>query len=792
VTSAPPCCYITAAMRALGLAALLLIPAGRLTAQGTVYHGRLGDTAVVVPRVDTTITVDGVLEEPVWRSAAILTGFSQYRPVDGRPAEDSTEVLVWYSRDAIHFGIRAFEAHGAVRATLTDRDKIDTEDYVQILLDTFNDRRRAYVFGVNPLGVQADGIRTEGGYGSAGGRGGGAMDGRFENVDMNPDFTFESRGHVTADGYEVEVRIPFRSITFSGTASQTWSINLIRKVQHSAYEDTWTTAVRANASFLAQSGTLEGITDISRGLVLSFNPFATGRMDGAPDSLGAWTYDPTPEIGLNVSWGVTPNLTLDGTANPDFSQVEADVAQVTVNERFALFYPEKRPFFLEGIELFNTPNSLIYTRQIVEPLGGLKLTGKIGGTNVAFLSAVDDRRVSASGEDHPFINALRVRRDIAGQSTAGLAYTDRIEGGASNRVLSGDVRLVFARLYYLEVQGAGSWTRDGSATVGAPLWQATVDRTGRSFGFNYRIQGIAPDFRADVGFVPRTGIVSPSVANRLSFYGAPGALIEQLTNFLRFEGLWNYDEFFDGGGILESDLGLSSFATIRGGWSARVSPEWKTVRFDPAFYDYFVDVGTDTVPFALPERLTDLWGVGVSVTTPQGPLTASAGGSIGKEAAFFEPAAADALSASATVTWRPTGQLRVEGRYTYSRLDRERDGTRLSTARIPRLKIEYQVSRPVFVRFVGQYAAQERDAPRDPATDNPILRPDADGTLVPVSGLVQNDFRVDLLFSYHPTPGTVFYLGYGSSLTEDEAFSFQDLERVSDGFFLKLSYLFRM
>jgi hypothetical protein len=781
-------------MRYLGLLGLLLLPGG-LAAQGAVFHGRTGDTAVAVPRFDTTVTVDGALDETVWRSAAVLTGFSQYRPVDGRPAEDSTEVLVWYTTKAIYFGIRAFELHGDVRATLTDRDKIDTEDYVQLILDTFNDRRRAYVFGVNPLGVQADGIRTEGGFGGAGGGGGGGggPNGHFENVDMNPDFTFESHGHVIPGGYEVEVRIPFRSITFSGADSQTWSINVLRKVQHSAYEDTWTPAVRASASFLTQSGTLQGLQGLERGLVLSLNPFATGRMDGARDSLGEWAYDVTPEAGLNVSWGITPNLTLDGTANPDFSQVEADVAQVTVNERFAVFYPEKRPFFLEGIELFNTPNSLIYTRRVEEPLGGLKLTGKVGGTSVALLSAVDDQGASASGEDHPIVNALRVRGDIGEQSTAGFAYTDHIEGDTFNRVVSGDVRVVFARMYYFEVQGAASWTGDGSTTVAAPLWEATVDRTGRSFGFNYRIQGIAPDFRADVGFVPRTGIVSPSISNRLSLYGAPGALIEQWTNFFRLDGLWNYDEFFDGGSILESDAGVSSMFTIRGGWSARLSPVWQTIRFDPEFYaDYAVDTGIDTIPLVLPERLTGLWGVGLSVSTPQTAFSASLGASIGKNAAFFEPAPADAISANATMTWRPTGQLRVEGRYVYSLLDRERDGTRLSTAHIPRLKVEYQLARPVFVRFVGQYTAQERDALRDPATDRPILLPDDAGMLAPAGAEMQNDLRLDLLFSYRPTPGTVFYFGYGSSITEQEAFTFRDLERVSDGFFLKLSYLFRV
>jgi len=343
------------------------------------------------------------------------------------------------------------------------------------------------------------------------------------------------------------------------------------------------------------------------------------------------------------------------------------------------------------------------------------------------------------------------------------------------------------------VQGAASWTGDGSTTVAAPLWEATVDRTGRSFGFNYRIQGIAPDFRADVGFVPRTGIVSPSITNRYSMYGAPGALIEQWTNFFRLEGLWNYDEFFDGGSILESDAGVSSMFTIRGGWSARLSPVWQTIRFDPEFYaDYAVDTGTDTIPLVLPDRLTGLWGVGVSVSTPQTALSASVGASVGKNAAFFEPAAADAMSANATVTWRPTDQLRVEGRYVYSLLDRERDGTRLSTAHIPRLKVEYQLARPVFVRFVGQYTAQERDALRDPATDRPILLPADAGALAPVGAQTQNDLRLDLLFSYRPTPGTVFYFGYGSSITEPEAFTFRDLERVSDGFFLKLSYLFRV
>src|SRR5881296_853998 len=175
---------------------------------GPVYDGRARQLDVSLPRIDTTITIDGRLDEPVWQRAAMLTGFSQYRPVDSRPAADSTEVLVWYAPDAIWFGIRAYESHGpVVRATLADRDNIDADDNIQILLDTYNDRRRALLFAVNPLGAQEDGVRSEGLAGAAGGANAGF---RFDGViDLNPDYVYQSHGRVTSWGYEVEVRIPF-------------------------------------------------------------------------------------------------------------------------------------------------------------------------------------------------------------------------------------------------------------------------------------------------------------------------------------------------------------------------------------------------------------------------------------------------------------------------------------------------------------------------------------------------------------------------------------------------------
>ena len=285
--------------------------------------------------------IDGKLDEQVWGDAALLTGFSQFSPTDGVPAADSTEVLVWYSPTAIHFGIRAFEAHGAVHATLADRDRIAADDHVQILLSTFNDGRQASVFAVNPFGVQSDGALVE--TGSTSGNGFNNAVVKRETADLSPDFVFESKGRLTEYGYEVEVRIPFKSIRFQPGREQIWGINVVRLVQHSGREDSWAPAKRASASFLAQSGRLVGLSDLRRGVVLDFTPSLTSRTTGAPGSSG-WEYaGGGPELGGTVRWGVTNNLTLNGTANPDFSQVESDAQQFAFDPRQEIFFSRNGP-----------------------------------------------------------------------------------------------------------------------------------------------------------------------------------------------------------------------------------------------------------------------------------------------------------------------------------------------------------------------------------------------------------------------------------------------------------------
>ena len=221
--------------------------------------------------------IDGVLDEPVWRQAAMLTGFSQFSPLDGIAAADSTEVLLWYSPTALYVGIRAYERHGAVHATLADRDKISADDNVQILLGTFHDQRQAYVFAVNPFGVQMDGTIVESGQVMGGGWTP-TLSGRVA-PDLSQDFVFTSKGRLTDYGYEVELRIPFKSLKFQSADAQSWDINVVRQVQHSGFEDSWAPAKRANASFLGQAGTLDGLGGIDRGLVLDLNPVRHAQGD---------------------------------------------------------------------------------------------------------------------------------------------------------------------------------------------------------------------------------------------------------------------------------------------------------------------------------------------------------------------------------------------------------------------------------------------------------------------------------------------------------------------------------
>jgi hypothetical protein len=772
------------------------------TDPAAVYSGRAGRLDVHPPRLEADVVVDGVLDEPAWSRAAVLTGFSQFSPVDGVPAADSTEVLVWYSPAAIHFGVRAFEAHGQVHATLADRDRIGADDNVQILLGTFDDGRQASVFAVNPFGVQSDGALVETGATSGNGFNNAVV--RREAADLSPDFVFQSRGRLTAYGYEIEIRIPFKSLRFQPRREQRWGINVTRQVQHSGVEDSWAPARRASASFLGQSGHLVGLTELRRGLVLELNPSVTAKATGAPGATG-WEYSGgEPELGGSVRWGVTNNLNLNATANPDFSQVESDAGQFLFDPRDELFFSEKRPFFLDGIEQFTTPNQLIYTRRIVQPVAAAKLTGKGLGTEIALLSAVDDRDVSSTGDRHPVYNLLRLQRDVGARSRVGVVYTDRVEGSDYNRVAGADARLVFGEVYSALLQVAGSRTRADGLTATAPLWLARLTRNGRTFGLRAILSGTDAEFRALSGFLPRVGYNRMNLDPRLTIYGAPGSLIESLTGDLNLDGLYRYGHLASGTGMQEEKIHLNANARLRGGWQAGASVLIERFGYPAEVYtDYRIELpradgsGADTVAFTGRPRIPNRDYV-LQLDTPE---FAQFSGNIfllwGHDENYYEWASGDLLLFNAGADWRPTDKLRLNGTYQLQRVGRRTDGSTVNVQHIPRLKVEYQLSRPVFLRLVGEYASERQDALRDHTrTEAPILIYDPDaGDFVRTTPFRHRSFRGDLLFSYQPNPGTVLFAGYGSTLRDPldpRDHLVTGLRRADDGFYLKLSYLFRM
>jgi hypothetical protein len=776
-------------MRLLLLCTLLTLSAPLAFAQrgdSLVYHARNGQTAVALSApIDATLTMDGKLDEPVWQSAARLTGFSMYRPVDQQAAPDSTEILVWYSAAALHIGVRAFEPHGAVRATLADRDRVSSDDHVEIHLDTFDERRRAFVFIVNALGIQADGTKAEGG---------GFIPG--SNVapgqnDLSPDFQWQSRGQITDYGYEVELRIPFSSLRFPARGVQRWGFQVIRHVQHSGYQQTWTPVRLGAASFIGQAGSLEGLRDMRHGLDVTLNPELTTSVAGVPAPVGSdqsWQYTNTPLLGGNIRAGLGSNFVLNGAIRPDFSQVEADALQVAADPRFALFYPERRPFFVEGSDQFNVPNTLVYTRRIVQPDAALKLTGRVGRGNISLLSAIE-APVAGSNDSRPIANIVRLTRDFAEQSQAGLLYSERVGGGSANRVIGADMRHVFGGMYFLQLQSATAITRAAGRTQTGSLWEATVDRTGRSWGFNYKLLGIQPEFRADNGFVARTGYVQPALNNRITIFGTPGKLFERYNVFIGTSGLWRYDDFFASRRVLETRFSANNQVTFRRGWSVSFTPSYSGYAFDPAaFANLATGNGTATPDAFVPARQLNATSLAFSVSTPQfRRFFASAGVTQARDVDFAETAPVDRTAVTAELTLRPTERLRANATYASNEFVRTVDGLSSFSTRIPRLRVEYQLSRFVFVRVVSQYEANRREPLRDYRTGLALLERQSNGTYVPSVRRSSNVLRTDWLFSYRPRPGTTIFAGYGSSLTEPDALAFSSLRRASDGIFLKAS-----
>ena len=762
---------------------------------GAPYSGRHGQLHVPVPRLELEAVTDGKLDDAAWAQAAVLTGFSQLSPQDGIPATDSTEVLVWYSPSAIHFGIRAFEPHGAPHATHADRDKITADDQMQIFLGTFHDRRQAFVFGVNPFGVQMDGTMVEQGQSQSAGWSG-ALSARVA-PDLNQDYVFSSKGRLTDYGYEVEVLIPFKSLKYQSAEVQDWDFNVVRVVQHSGSEDSWAPAKRSSPSFLGQAGSLDGLRALARDLVLDVTPSLTQKSVGTPRSTG-WLYDRrTPQVGASARWGITSNLFLGATVHPDFAEVESDAGRIVLDPRNAIFFPEKRPFFLDGAEQFSVPGNLVYTRRIAAPLGAVKLSGKAAGTTVGLLSAVDDPSLSPSGRDEAFYNIVRLQRDIGRQSRLGGVITDREVGSSYNRLAGLDSRLVFGGLYSANLQYAASATNQSGTRLDGSLWSANISRSGKQYGARLQFNGTTPGFRAQSGSISRVGTTKVNLDNHWTVFGASGSRVDNVTLTLVVDNQWQTANFQRRGDAQDKKYHVSVSTALRGGWTVGTAVFWESFGFDDQLYAGYRIERTkgsvvDTVPFIGTARIPNRDYV-FTLNTPKFPkFSGTLVYIFGQDENFFEWAQADIQYVSSTLSLRPTGRIRIDGSFDLQAYRRRTDGTLAGRTYIPRVKAEYQVTSAIFFRAVGEVDVIERDDLRDESrTGFPLI---INGKKALASR--NRSFIGDVLFSYQPLPGTVIFVGYGGEAAgapdPTSRFIYQPLIRNTDHFFLKFSRLFRL
>ncbi|HEX8254749.1 MAG TPA: DUF5916 domain-containing protein [Thermoanaerobaculia bacterium] len=707
-----------------------------------------------------TIRVDGRLDESTYSAPPTFELAYETEPAENTQAPVRTEVWITYDEGNLYAAFRAHDPNPQqIRARYSDRDNANADDAVGLVLDTFNDQRRAFQFFVNPLGVQSDLTHNE-------------MTG---NEDNSWDAIWDSAGRITANGYEVELRIPFSSLRFpSGGGEMTWGIDAIRRYpRNQQYRLAVNPRQRGNNCYLCQAASLTGIAGVSPARSIELNPTITASQSGVRRDFPSGpldTGDPDVEAGLTGQWGITPNFTFSGTINPDFSQVEADAAQLAVNTQFALFFAEKRPFFLEGADIFETRFNAIYSRNIAEPDWGVKLTGK-SGKNALGAIVTQDRRTnflipSAEGSRLAFVDdknlstILRYRRDLYGSptrtATGGFFFTSREGDGYHNRMLGGDIlfRWRGTKAFRLELLGSSTQypssvttpERSRSAITGHGL-RAVYQHTSRDWMYYFAYRDLAKDFRADLGFVPRVDFREKGFAVERAWYPAKSAWTHMRVGV---EAAHLDDQKGD---ALERRADFYAWAQ---------GPRQSFVRAD--FFAHHEQ--------RYRRQLFDISRVvlyGEFAAHPDVFITAQA--SSGNQIDFANGRQGEQFRFDPGVRWNVGRHLRLNLSHAYEALDVD-DG-RLFNAGLTELRATYQLNNRTFVRWIGQHLDVKRDR------DNYEFPIDARS----------RDFFNQLLFSYKINPLTVLFLGYSDTHTGNHQI---DLTQESRTLFLKVGYAWQV
>ncbi len=736
------------------VASMLIALASPLAArqQGTTPP-RSERPAYRVERATSPITVDGVLDEVAWQQATMVELKYETRPKENLPPDVKTETFLTYDGDFLYVGFRAHDPDpSAIRAHLLDRDKAFNDDFVGIVLDTFNDERRAFEFFVNPLGVQMDMFQDD-------------VSG---NEDETWDAIWHSAGKINATGYAVEIAIPWSSLRFPRTeGDQTWGFDALRFYPRSQRARISSHPLDRNIScYLCQESKMTGFSGVTPGKNLELAPTATASRTDRRDDFPRGSFsegDVESELGLTAKWGITPNLTLNAAVNPDFSQVEADAAQLDVNNQFALFFPEKRPFFLEGADFFDTPFDAVFTRNVADPAWGVKLTGKEGKNGLGVFASRDDRTnllfpgsngSRATTLDFETSDAvLRYRRDLGSSSALGVLLTGREGDGYQNHLAGIDGRYLLGGASSFRAQFLTSRTEypgsvreqfnQPAGTLEDDAYWLSYDYNARNwFGYG-RYEDVGRDFRADMGFMPRVDY---------TFRLAGGGHIWHLNQhgFTRAELGADWDRREDQRGqLLEEEL--EGWVELNGplqsymeAYVGRRDRFFNGVTFDETFASTYAEV------------------------QPTGDFFLSLFARVADEIDFVNTQAGDLLQFEPTVRYNLGLHLRTVLTHIYQKLDVE--GGNLFTANLTQLTTVYQFNVRTFLRAILQYT----DIDRTPALY----------TAAEVDEHTEALFS-QLLFSYKLNPQTVLFVGYSDNSLGDQRV---DLTRTDRTLFLKIGY----
>jgi len=730
-----------------------------------------------VPKLNAgNMNIDGVLNEDVWNNAVTAENFTEISPGDNVKPEVETKVKIFYDDDYIYFGYTCYEKDmESVRASLSDRDRMYGDDWVGPFIDTYSDLKQGFEMYVNPKGIQGDLLWTS------------------NSEDSNYDIIYDSEAQMYKDKWTAEMRIPFKSLRFPDRKEQKWRIHLLRNRPRGARQEIyWASVSRDNPNFMGQSGTLNGIKDVKRGRDIQILPYILGTQNSTledfSDPNSKFTHGKLEgEIGLSAKYGLSSTLTLDATYNPDFSQVEADAPQININSPFALFYPEKRPFFLEGIDHFATPINVSYTRSINNPLFAAKLSGKINKLDIGFISAYDEntpyiiplteRSFFLSSNKNSISNILRMKYDMGGENYLGFIFSDREQSADSskafgftgfNRNYGFDGKFNFASNYYLTFQILQNNTKeindtnfkynslknfrfddnkytallDGESYSGSNVY-LSFNRNARNWSFYSEYFFQAPTVRRDNGFIQRNNFHQLFMQQEYNFY-PEGKVLRRVNPEL------NMEIRYDAKGKLKEQFVELNLVT-----------DWTNGIYSSAGY---LPVNNEDYGGIFHKNI-NRWHFNMEANNLSKFISGGFYYEGGKFIVRFEDPTYVGFGHNLDIwaTIKPFDRLRNDINYSYSELSKSAGGEKLFAGYVVSDKISYQFNKNFFLRVLLQY------------------------------DLFSRNFTVDPLLSYKWNPYTILFLGSSHDISEiSDNNGFGKYTETDRYFYLKFQYLWSL